>query len=98
MIKRISLHSLRGPGGMRDASSGKVVQYSTCSTARDLAQDDDLDEVAVISNAAPDAVKYGAAGSHHPHANGPRLVPGIVTAGVDRSRVITSSLPPPTTK
>lgn len=62
-----------------------MVKYTTCTNK---IVDDDLDEVAVISNAAPESVRYG---SGH-HANGPRLVPGIITAGVDRSKVLTSSL------
>lgn len=53
---------------------------------------DDLDEVAVISNAAPESVRYGS--GHHTTANGPRVVPGIITAGMDRTKVLTSSLPP----
>lgn len=84
MIKKISLSSLRS--GTKDSS--KVVQYSTCS---DRIGDDDLDEVAVISNAAPENVRYGSGGQHST-ANGPRVVPGIITAGVDRSKVLTSSI------
>ncbi|KAH7641150.1 cyclic nucleotide-gated channel rod photoreceptor subunit alpha-like [Dermatophagoides farinae] len=59
--------------------------------------DDDLDEVAVISsNAAPENVRYGDGHYHHHHyhlatANGPRVVPGIITAGVDRTKLLTSS-------
>lgn len=88
MIKKISLPSLRS--GTKDP--GKVVKYTTCNKI----VDDDLDEVAVISNAAPESVRYGTSGGH-PHygttaANGPRVVPGIITAGVDRSIVLTSSL------
>lgn len=85
MIKKISLSSLRS--GTKDSSS-KVVQYSTCSDR--IGADDDLDEVAVISNAAPENVRYGS--GQHSTANGPRVVPGIITAGVDRSKVLTSSI------
>lgn len=85
MIKRISLSSLRS--STKDPA--KIVKYSTCSNK---IVDDDLDEVAVISNAAPESVRYGS--GHHPTstANGPRVIPGIITAGVDRSKVLTSSL------
>lgn len=84
MIKKISLPSLRSG----NKETGKVVKYTTCSNR---IVDDDLDEVAVISNAAPESVRYGS-GHHHTTANGPRVVPGIITAGVDRSKVLTSSL------
>lgn len=83
MIKKISLPSLRA--GSKETS--KVVKYTTCSHKL---VDDDLDEVAVISNAAPESVRYGS--GHHSTANGPRVVPGIITAGMDRSKVLTSSL------
>ena len=66
-----------------------MVKYSTCSNR---IVNDDLDEVAVISNAAPESVRYGS--GHHTTANGPRVVPGIITAGMDRTKVLTSSLPP----
>ena len=82
MIKKITLPSLRASS----KESSKVVKYTTCNRIID----DDLDEVAVISNAAPESVRYGS--GHHSTANGPRVVPGIITAGVDRSKVLTSSL------
>ena len=82
MIKKITLPSLRA--GSKE--TGKVVKYTTCNKI----VDDDLDEVAVISNAAPESVRYGS--GHHSTANGPRVVPGIITAGMDRSKVLTSSL------
>lgn len=36
--------------------------------------DDDLDDIAVVSNAAPGQLRYGTAGINT--ANGPRVVPG----------------------
>lgn len=84
MIKKISLTTLR-PGSKE---TSKVVKYSTCNRVVD--DDDGLDEVAVISNADPESVRYGS--GHHSTANGPRVVPGIITAGMDRSKVLTSSL------
>lgn len=86
MIKKIALPALR-PGSKE---TNKVVKYSSCSN-RIVDDDDGLDEVAVISNADPESVRYGS-GSHHSTANGPRVVPGIITAGMDRSKVLTSSL------
>ena len=74
MIKKISL-----PSSLRSGSkdSGKIVKYTPCSTSgRHL--DDDLDEVAVISNAAPENVRYGS--GQLSTANGPRVVPGIITS------------------
>ncbi|CAG2101660.1 unnamed protein product [Medioppia subpectinata] len=74
MIKKISLPSSLRPGGKE---SGKVVKYTPCSTSgRHL--DDDLDEVAVISNAAPESIRYGS--GQLSTANGPRVVPGIITS------------------
>jgi len=85
MIKKISLASSLRPGG-RD--TGKVVKYTPCTTKQ---SEDDLDEVAVISNAAPENIRYGS--GQHTTANGPRVVPGIITSsGVERSRLVTSSL------
>lgn len=84
MIKKISLaSSLRSSG----KDSGKFVKYTACSTKQ---LDDDLDEVAVISNAAPENVKYGSGSLTT--VNGPRVVPGIITsAGPERSRIVTAS-------
>ncbi|XP_054167514.1 cyclic nucleotide-gated channel rod photoreceptor subunit alpha-like isoform X2 [Oppia nitens] len=74
MIKKISLPSSLRSGGK---DSGKVVKYTPCSTSsRHL--DDDLDEVAVISNAAPESIIYGS--GQLSTANGPRVVPGIITS------------------
>lgn len=82
MIKKISLPSLRS----HSKETSNVVKYTTCTDK----MDDDLDEVAVISNAAPENVRYGS--RQHITANGPRVVPGIITAGVDRSKLMSSSL------
>ena len=75
MIKKITLSSsLRS--GSKD--SGKVVKYTPCSTSGRHLEDEDLDEVAVISNAAPESVRYGS--GQLSTANGPRVVPGIITS------------------
>lgn len=87
MIKKIALPALR-PG---NKETNKVVKYSSCSN-RIVDDDDGLDEVAVISNADPERVSYGS--GHHSTANGPRVVPGIITAGMDRTKVLTSSIAP----
>ncbi|XP_064455662.1 cyclic nucleotide-gated channel rod photoreceptor subunit alpha-like [Ornithodoros turicata] len=81
-MKKIALGGgLRTGGRVTDAS--RVVKYTPC-TRQDIQPDDDnLDEIAVVSNAAPENVKYGAGGSLT--ANGPRVVPGIITsAGGER--------------
>ena len=41
--------------------------------------DDELDDIAVVSNAAPGQLRYGTAGMNT--ANGPRVVPGECGAG-----------------
>ena len=91
MIKRISLSSLRS--STKDSS--KIVKYTTCSSHNNNNKlvDDDLDEVAVISsNAAPESVRYGDGHHHYSQtANGPRVVPGIITAGVDRTKLLTNT-------
>lgn len=81
------------PRGGRD--SGKMAKYSPCSR-QDLHQlaDDDLEEIAIVSSsAAPESVKYGSGSLT---ANGPRVVPGIITSTADRlqggtSRIHTAS-------
>ncbi|RWS15161.1 cyclic nucleotide-gated cation channel alpha-3-like protein, partial [Dinothrombium tinctorium] len=67
---------------------GKIVKYQSYSS-RDL-NDDDLDEVAVIStNAAPENVRYGSGSITT--VNGPRVVPGIITSsGGEKSRIFSS--------
>ncbi|XP_022238753.1 cyclic nucleotide-gated channel rod photoreceptor subunit alpha-like [Limulus polyphemus] len=79
-MKRIPMPSLR-----HSRDTGKIVKYTPCSK-QDLHLDDDLDEIAVVSNAAPENVKYGPGTLT---ANGPRVVPGIITsAGMDHSRLV----------
>ncbi|XP_076367723.1 cyclic nucleotide-gated channel rod photoreceptor subunit alpha-like [Tachypleus tridentatus] len=56
--------------------TGKIVKHTSCSK-QDLQLDDNLDEIAVISNAAPENVKYGSGALK---TNGPRVVPGIITS------------------
>ncbi|OTF69729.1 hypothetical protein BLA29_005484 [Euroglyphus maynei] len=102
MIKRISLSSLRS--STKDSS--KIVKYQTCSNNNNnKLVDDDLDEVAVISNVAtPENVRYGDhrgghhVGHHHGYSsmtNGPRVIPGIITAGVDRTKLLTTTTATP---
>ncbi|XP_067128199.1 cyclic nucleotide-gated channel alpha-3-like [Centruroides vittatus] len=62
----------------RDVS--KLVKYTPCSSKQESQGDDDRDEIAVVSNAAPENVTYGSGGLT---ANGPRLVPGIITSSGD---------------
>ncbi|CAN8020901.1 hypothetical protein HPB47_012460 [Ixodes persulcatus] len=71
--------------GARCVEPGRVVKYTPCSRQQDMRDADDLDEIAVVSsNAAPENVKYGAGGGALT-ANGPRVVPGIITsAGGER--------------
>lgn len=56
-------------GGRTDA--GKSVKYTPCSA--DLHAEDELEDIAVVSNADPGQVTYG---SGPITANGPRVVPG----------------------
>lgn len=75
------------PRGAREA--GKMAKYSPCS-GQDLHQlDDDLEEIAIVSNAAPESVKYGSGSLT---ANGPRVVPGIITSTADRLQSTSRSL------
>ena len=81
MLRKLSLASGLRSGGPTQAGftkdKGKLVKYTPHSARHLQEDDDDLDEVAVISAAAPENVTYGAgAGS----ANGPRVVPGIITS------------------
>nr|XP_037273801.1 LOW QUALITY PROTEIN: cyclic nucleotide-gated cation channel alpha-3-like [Rhipicephalus microplus] len=80
-MKKMGLRS----GGARCVEpGGRIVKYTPC-TRRDMRVDDDLDEIAVVSNAAPENVKYGASGGGSLTTNGPRVVPGIITsAGGER--------------
>lgn len=83
-MRKIPLPPVLRPG--RDA--GKIVKYTPCSP-QDGHIDDDLDEIAVVSSAAPENVKYGSGSLT---ANGPRLVPGIITStGGERSRLMSES-------
>ncbi|KAH9416785.1 hypothetical protein DERP_011900 [Dermatophagoides pteronyssinus] len=68
-----------------------MIKRISLSSLRSI--DDDLDEVAVISsNAAPESVRYGDGHHHYSQtANGPRVVPGIITAGVDRTKLLTNT-------
>ncbi|XP_075536920.1 cyclic nucleotide-gated channel alpha-3 [Dermacentor variabilis] len=78
-MKKMGLRS----GGARCVEpGGRIVKYTPCSR-QDMRVNDDLDEIAVVSNAAPENVKYGGGGSLT--TNGPRVVPGIITsAGGER--------------
>ncbi|NP_001301083.1 cyclic nucleotide-gated cation channel alpha-3-like [Limulus polyphemus] len=79
-MKRISIPTIR-----HNRETGKTVKYTPCSK-HDLNLGDDLDEIAVISNAAPENVKYGTGSLT---ANGPRVVPGIITStGMEHSRLV----------
>ncbi|XP_023223511.1 cyclic nucleotide-gated olfactory channel-like isoform X2 [Centruroides sculpturatus] len=80
MMKKLPLPSSLRP--VRDP--GKIVKYTPCSK-QDHQLDDDLDEIAVVSNAAPENVKYGTG---NVTANGPRVVPGIITSGGELSRLV----------
>ncbi|GIY87462.1 cyclic nucleotide-gated cation channel alpha-3 [Caerostris darwini] len=70
----------RMQSGMRKISAfrenARIVKYSKCSKSAQA--DDDLDDVTVINSAVPENVKYGTAGCMT--ANGPRVVPGIITS------------------
>ncbi|XP_037563323.1 cyclic nucleotide-gated cation channel alpha-3 [Dermacentor silvarum] len=80
-MKKMGLRS----GGARCVEpGGRIVKYTPCSR-QDMRVNDDLDEIAVVSNAAPENVKYGAGGGGSLTTNGPRVVPGIITsAGGER--------------
>lgn len=71
-MKKLPL-PLRGPREAR-------VKYTPCSPQQ---MDDDLEDIAIVSNAAPESVKYGSGSLT---ANGPRVVHGIITTtgAVDR--------------
>lgn len=77
--------------GMRKITAfrdgARIVKYSKCS--KGAQPDDDLDDVTVVNNAAPENVKYGTAGCVT--ANGPRVVPGIITStGGEMSCMVSS--------
>ncbi|XP_060518819.1 cyclic nucleotide-gated channel rod photoreceptor subunit alpha [Cylas formicarius] len=78
--KRLVL-SWRGRKQSQDSSAGRLVGGTSCggSTGGGCHE---LDEIAVVSsNADPCHVKYGSGSHLEGAANGPRLVPGIVTSG-----------------
>ncbi|XP_035205767.1 cyclic nucleotide-gated channel cone photoreceptor subunit alpha-like [Stegodyphus dumicola] len=77
-------------GGMRKITGfrdTKLVKYSKCSKSSQ--HDDDLDDVTVVNSAAPENVKYGTAGCVT--ANGPRVVPGIITSSGGEMSCMVSS-------
>lgn len=74
-----------GQGGIsKEKKKGKTVKYTPYSRHHGIRNDDDddLDEVAVISNTIPENVTYGSGQQHSVSGstNGPRLVPGIITS------------------
>lgn len=88
MLRKLSFASSLRPVSK---DKGKIVKY-TSYTSKHL-PDDDLDEVAVISNAAPENVRYGSGSITT--VNGPRVVPGIITtAGSDKSRIASTGVQP----
>ncbi|XP_047489099.1 cyclic nucleotide-gated cation channel alpha-3-like [Penaeus chinensis] len=52
---------------------GRGVRYTTCRPSHD----DELEDIAIVSNPDPGQVKYGSGSIT---ANGPRVVPGIITS------------------
>lgn len=67
------------------------MKYTPYSSKHRTSSDDedDLDEVAVISNATPENVTYGESATHLPRGsstNGPRVVPGIITSTAFESK------------
>ncbi|XP_022238531.1 cyclic nucleotide-gated cation channel alpha-3-like isoform X1 [Limulus polyphemus] len=79
-MKRLTIPNMRN-----NRDPGKIVKY-TPYTKQDQQLDDDLDEIAVVSSAAPENVKYGSGALT---ANGPRVVPGIITStGTERTRLV----------
>lgn len=101
MFRKLSLASgLRAGTGPKDKHmqqgfQGKVVKYTPYAASRHYKEeDDDLDEVAVISS-NPDNVTYGSnpmgASCSSTSANGPRVVPGIITsAGPEKSHILSA--------
>ncbi|XP_071519853.1 uncharacterized protein [Panulirus ornatus] len=69
-----------GMGSKRLSNDGVRSRYTNCHGSHE----DDLEDIAVVSNANPDQVKYG---SGPITANGPRVIPGIITT----QRMSTSS-------
>ncbi|XP_042235800.1 cyclic nucleotide-gated cation channel alpha-3-like [Homarus americanus] len=61
-----------GMGSKRMSGDGGRVRYTTYHGANE----DELEDIAVVSNADPGQVKYG---SGPITANGPRVIPGIIT-------------------
>ncbi|KAF2361180.1 hypothetical protein FHG87_008056 [Trinorchestia longiramus] len=68
-------YSYRGGGGGVGGGSGGFGGSGSGGSGSGGGADDDLDDIAVVSNAAPGQLKYGAAGINT--ANGPRVVPGM---------------------
>ncbi|XP_066973362.1 cyclic nucleotide-gated channel beta-1 isoform X2 [Macrobrachium rosenbergii] len=64
---------------------GRGVRYSTCGGGG--SQDDELEDIAVVSNADPGQVKYGSGSIT---ANGPRVIPGIITSARMNERLSVS--------
>lgn len=69
-------------GGRKLGSVGggeRVVKYTTGANTR--GGDDDLEDIAIVSNADLGEVTYGGGQApNYTQANGPRLVPGMKTA------------------
>ncbi|XP_069946099.1 cyclic nucleotide-gated channel rod photoreceptor subunit alpha isoform X3 [Cherax quadricarinatus] len=60
-----------GMGSKKMSGDGGRVRYTTCHGSND----DELEDIAVVSNPDPDQVKYGYG---QITANGPRVIPGMV--------------------
>ncbi|CAL8094639.1 unnamed protein product [Orchesella dallaii] len=73
-------------GGRKLGSVGggeRIVKYTTGATTR--GGDDDLEDIAIVSNADLGEVTYGGGQApNYTQANGPRLVPGIITSAGSR--------------
>ncbi|XP_043229594.1 cyclic nucleotide-gated cation channel alpha-3-like, partial [Amphibalanus amphitrite] len=66
----------RGQKRGSEGGSKAAVRYTPCSR-QELQADDELDDIAVVSNAEPGQVRYGSGAVT---ANGPKVVPGIITS------------------
>ena len=64
----------RGQKRGSEGGSKAAVRYTPCSH-QDLHLEDELDDIAVVSNAEPGQVRYGSGAVT---ANGPKVVPGEV--------------------
>ncbi|XP_076349243.1 uncharacterized protein LOC143246427 [Tachypleus tridentatus] len=80
-MKNMSITSMRN-----NRDPGKIVKYTPC-TKQELHLDDDLDDIAVVTNATPESVKYGSGALT---SNGPRVVPGII---MEHARLMTEQRP-----